>query len=449
MNLHSLYITALLLVQSVLGLEIEATNFGLLQGATGQVAAGLLDYYEGTKYGGTIGMFSWPYYWWHAGAAFGSLLDYWYYMGDTSYVNLTKEALLYQVGDNYDYVPNNQSTTEGNDDQAMWGLTVMAAAERNFSNPESDQPGWLYLSQAVFNTMAYRWDTDTCGGGLRWQIFRWNNGYDYKNTISNGALFHMAARLARYTSNDSYVDWAEKVWDWMYEKQFVNQSNGWWSVYDGASVDNDCKNVSQLQWTYNMGLMMAGSAYLYNYTKNETWLNRTENLVKGSAVFFKNNIMYEAACQPANSCNQDQRCFKAILARCMGLTALMAPSTNSTIMKRIEESALAAAGSCDGGSDGHTCGMNWFNKTYDNNYGLGEEMAALEIMQNLRIWQRPAPYTASTGGSSQGDPAAGVKNLDDNATQPLTILSKDKGGAAIITVIIGASIIGSAIWLVI
>lgn len=451
MKPNSLLIGLGVFAQAIRGLNITqngAINMGLVEGATQQVAAGLLDYYEGTKLGGTIGMFTYPYYWWNAGTAFGSLVDYWFYMQNDTYVALTKQALLYQVGDNMDYVPANQSTTEGNDDQAMWGLTVMAAAERNFSNPNSTEPGWLYLSQAVFNTMASRWDTTACGGGLRWQIFRWNNGYDYKNSVSNGALFHMAGRLARYTSNDSYVEWAEKVWDWMWDVHFINVTNGWWGIYDGADTAHNCSNISHLQWTYNMGLMMAGSAYIYNYTRNETWLTRTEGLVNGSRVFFNNSIAYEAACQPAKSCNNDQRTFKAIFVRCLGLTALMAPSTNSTIMPWLQTSAIAASGSCDGGRDGHTCGLNWFLKTYDNNYGLGEEMAALEVMQNLNIWNRPPPLTASTGGTSAGDGAAGGVNLAGNATQPLNIQSKDKGGAAIITVIAGISIIGSAVWLV-
>ncbi|GMM33881.1 putative mannan endo-1,6-alpha-mannosidase [Saccharomycopsis crataegensis] len=438
------------LTQTISALEIGITNYGLLQGATGQVAAGMLDYYEGTKYGGTIGMFSYPYYWWHAGAAFGALVDYWHLIGDTSYVNLTKTALLYQTGDNWDYIPANQSTTEGNDDQAMWGLAVMGATERNFSNPTSDQPGWLYLSQAVFNTMAVRWDDSTCNGGLRWQIFRWNNGYDYKNAISNGALFHMAARLARYTGNDSYVDWADKVWYWLESVQYINESApGYWAVYDGASALTNCTDVSKLQWTYNMGLIMAGSAYLYNYTLDEIWLTRTINLVNSSKVFFKNDTMYEAACQPAGTCDEDQRTFKAIFARCLGLTARLAPDTNGTIMPWIEASALAAAASCDGGLDGHTCGQNWFLGTYDNKYGLGEEMAALEIMQSLRIWDRPAPYTASTGGTSEGNPAAGLIDMTANETKPLDLHTKDKAGAGIITVVIAATIIGSAIWLII
>lgn len=62
-------------------------------------------------------------------------------------------------------------------------MSAMTAAENNFPNPPSDEPQWLALAQAVFNTQAdpIRHD-NTCNGGLRWQIPLSNNGYDYKNS---------------------------------------------------------------------------------------------------------------------------------------------------------------------------------------------------------------------------------------------------------------------------
>jgi len=112
-------------------------------------------------------------------------------------------------------MPANQTHSEGNDDQCFWGLAAMAAAEMNFPNPPSDQPQWLALAQAVFNEQWARWDSQNCGGGLRWQIFPFNSGYDYKNSISNGCMLHLGARLARYTGNQSYVDYADQIYTWM------------------------------------------------------------------------------------------------------------------------------------------------------------------------------------------------------------------------------------------
>lgn len=57
------------------------------------------------------------YYWWEAGAMWGTLIDYWYITGDTSYNEATSQGLLFQVGPYQDYMPPNQSKQLGNDDQ--------------------------------------------------------------------------------------------------------------------------------------------------------------------------------------------------------------------------------------------------------------------------------------------------------------------------------------------
>lgn len=153
------------LVSTVQGIWLDTNNVTNLKEVSAIFAEGLLDYYDGNEYGGTIGMFTWPYYWWEAGGAWGSLIDYTYYMENDTFVPLIKQALEYQTGDDLNYIPLNQSTTEGNDDQGFWGLAVMAATEKNFSNPDNKDKHWLALTQAVFNTMTARWDHKECHGG--------------------------------------------------------------------------------------------------------------------------------------------------------------------------------------------------------------------------------------------------------------------------------------------
>lgn len=440
-------VVLLSLIGIINGLYLDPDNFTDLQRDTALIVEGLLDYYDGYNKGGTIGMFTWPYYWWEAGAAWGGMIDYVTLMENDTYVPLIKEALLYQTGKDNNYVPLNQSTTEGNDDQGFWGLAVMEATEKNFSNPDDPEKGWLTLTQAVFNTMTARWDEGACGGGLRWQIFQWNSGYDYKNSVSNGCLFNIGARLARYTGNDSYVDWSEKVWDWMFGLGLLTEGD-WWHVYDGANVGDNCSDITKLMWSYNQGLMLSGCAYLYNYTKDEVWLERSLKLLDGAQVFFKDDVMYEAACQPVDNCNQDQRSFKAYFARFLGQTAVMIPETSDLIMRYLRTSAVAAAQSCSGGTDGHTCGLNWTNGTgWDGKYGLGEQLCALEVMVNLRVNDVSPPYTAENGGSSIGNPAAGYGTQEINAS-PLDLSSGDKAGAGIITAIIGVSLVAAGVWLV-
>jgi mannan endo-1,6-alpha-mannosidase len=452
-RLTSLALSLSLLSTTTTALELTPGDKDSVCDAATLVTNGIMDYYEGTRYGGTPGMFQPPYYWWEAGEGLGGMIDTWAWCKNDTYQTIIYDALMHQKGPNNDYVPSNQSTTEGNDDQAFWGLAVMEATERNFTNPPDDEPGWLALSQAVYNTMWSRWDNQACGGGLRWQIFQWNSGYGYKNTISNSCLFTMAARLARYTQNDTYVDTAETVWDWLVSVQFIQDSTNGYSIYDGANIgNNNCTTIHKETWSYNYGLLLAGTAYLYNFTNDEKWLTRFQDVYTGIEDTFVNQstgIIYERMCQQSGNCNNDQRSFKSIFSRCLGQSARLVSSYTDKIMDLINKSAQGAASSCSGGSDGHTCGINWSYGSWDGWYGLGEQISALEIMQNTLVMVVPPPLTNSTGGTSQGDANAGLTQRETTNKNQITVTQKDKAGAGVLTAIVLIIFVGISGWIVI
>jgi mannan endo-1,6-alpha-mannosidase len=348
-------------------------------------------YYNGNQTGGIPGLLPGPYYWWEAGAMFGSLIDYWYYTGDTSYNAVTTEAMLFQVGDKNNYMPSNQSKSLGNDDQAFWGMAAMSAAELKFPNPPADKPQWLALAQAVFNSQALRWDDSTCGGGLRWQIFTFNNGYDYKNTISNGAFFNIAARLAAYTGNQTYVEWAEKSFQWTHDIGLMSDD---YYFYDGSDDKINCTQLNHIQWSYNAGVHLLGAATMWNVTQDDIWRERTLGIWNATHVFFTDQgntgaggqVMFEVACEPNNNCNIDQLSFKAYLSRWMAASTKVAPWLYDEIKPYLMASAAAAALSCSGGDDGTTCGTKWWNNgVWDGAYGVGQQMSALEVIQSNLI----------------------------------------------------------------
>lgn len=431
-------------------MDLDTSSSASICADTALIQEGMLDYYEGTRYGGTVGMFQSPYYWWEAGEAFGGMIENWFLCQNDTYESLISEALLYQAGTSYNYIPDNQTMVEGNDDQGIWGLTVMDAVERNLTDPTGDNiPGWLAMAQAVFNTIWARWDDQHCGGGVRWQIFTWNSGYNYKNTISNACLFQLAARLGRYTGNDTYLDVAEEVFDWLVDVGYVVLKDTA-NVFDGADIGDNCTDITKLEWSYNHGVVLGGAAYMYNATNGtSTWQTRVTQILQGATTyFFRDDIMYEMACQDYKTCNNDQRSFKSIFSRMLGFTSVMAPFTADTIDPLIKASAAAAAQTCNGGTDGHTCGLSWQGGTHDGYYGLGEQMCALEVIQTLLIHDRPAPYKETTGGSSQGNANAGLDSLSTNVLKnELNIKQKDRAGAAVITAIILATLLGGAIWM--
>jgi mannan endo-1,6-alpha-mannosidase len=392
---------------------------------------------------------------WEAGALMGALIDYWYYTGDTTYNDATEQGLLFQTGPDNDYMPPNQTLTEGNDDQGFWGMAVMSAAEYNFQNPPSGKPGWLALAQAVFNTQAARWETQYCGGGLRWQIFRWNNGFDYKNSISQACFFNLAARLALYTGNQSYADWADKTWDWMVYTKFMDSN---YFIYDGAHIEN-CSDIVPYQWTYNAGAFLLGAAAMYNYTNGstrDTWHDRVEGLLNGTRIFFtgnESNIMTEVACEPVNLCDVDQQSFKAYLSRWMAATTKWAPWTFDRIKPLLQASAVAAAAQCTGGQNGRMCGLKWTdNGKWDGTTGVGQQMAAMEVVLGNMITEVTAPLTNQTGGTSTGNAAAG--GSDVGRTDPFdaeqyfgSITTADRVGAVILTVVVLISLLVGLLWI--
>jgi mannan endo-1,6-alpha-mannosidase len=204
------------------------------------------------------------------------MINYWYYTGDTTYNAVTTQALLHQAGDSGDYMPLNQTKTEGNDDQGFWGMAAMTAAETKFPDPPKGKPGWLALAQGVFNTQVPRWDTSTCNGGFRWQIFTFNNGYNYKNSISNGCVFNLAARLALYTGNTTYADWALQTWDWMNAVGLMSPD---YKVVDGTHNTDNCTEKDANTWTYNAGIFLLGGAAMYNYVSTTRLVLRSPLMI--------------------------------------------------------------------------------------------------------------------------------------------------------------------------
>ncbi|KAI1087208.1 glycoside hydrolase family 76 protein [Rostrohypoxylon terebratum] len=440
-----------LLLSSVSAIDVDWTSDSSIKSAASTIAYGLVKYYTGNNTGDVPGNLPDPYYWWEAGAMFGLLVEYWAFTGDTTYNDITLQALEHQVGDDADFMPSNQTKSEGNDDQGFWAMAAMSAAELNFTNPPSDQPQWLALAQAVYNEYVSRWEPDTCGGGMRWQIFTFNNGYNYKNSVSNGCFFNVASRLARYTGNQTYADWAAKIFEWEQGVGFINSN---YNVLDGAgnAGSDNCTAINAAQFTYNAGLFIHGAANMYNYTNgSDIWKERLNGLVNSTAnIFFQDGVMWEPSCEKTSAkCNVDQQSFKGHLVRWMALTTQLASFTYDTIMPLIKSNAKAVAEQCSGpagsdykGPDGTACGFSWLQgSTFDGEYGVGEQMNALNAVIATLVDNAPTPYTSQNGGSSTGNVNAG-SNDDDKIAQPRAITTADKAGAGILTALVLSGLIG-------
>jgi mannan endo-1,6-alpha-mannosidase len=379
-------------------LSLDTNSPSSIRNASATLAFNLMSYYQTNASGTppeTIGTLPKPLYWWEAGAMWGGLVDYWAYTNDSSYNPTITQALLAQVGPDNNYMPPAYFSSLGNDDQAFWALAVLSAVESGFPSPPADQTQWLALAEAVFNTQVPRWETATCGGGLKWQIFESNAGYDYKNTVSNAALFLISARLARYTGNATYIEWASRAWDWM---ERIGLFDEHYNVFDGTDDKINCTQLNHIAWSYNPALLIHGTANLYNYTNGSTlWQTRTSGLLRSTIRNFfhalpnATDILYESACEPVNTCNNDQYSFKAYASRFLAKTAVLAPYTLPAIRTLLTASAGGIAEACSSGPDNATCGQKWYVGGFDGNYGIGQQVSALEGVQGLMAVLPPLP----------------------------------------------------------
>ncbi|KAH3675424.1 hypothetical protein WICMUC_002713 [Wickerhamomyces mucosus] len=380
-----IFLLSFLLV-SISAISLDTSSKESICKASSLIVDNALSYYDGS------GEFSSPYYWWEYGVSFASLLNFQHLCDNGTYESLIYKGILSQTGSNYDFEPESQYGNIGNDDIGTWALTAIQAAEQGFWDPSSEGlPSWAQMAENSFNLLYSRWDDSTCNGGVPWQYNQSRSGNDYKATIANANLFQLTARLARYTNNQTYIDIAEDIYDWISGSGLINPLEYGSEVYDGFYTSDNCTEATKVLWTYNYGVLIGGAAYMFNITEDDEWKDRADSILTGSQILYNDTILYERACEIYSDCNTDQIFFKAIYSRYVYQAAQLIPSFQTRIYELLEPSAIGAAESCSGGSDGITCGINWGYGSWDGDYGLGEQLSALEVIDNLLINQRPSP----------------------------------------------------------
>lgn len=412
--------------------DLDPENEASIRNAAKKYADGLMSLYKGNAPGVAVedvGIWPPPYYWWEGGASWGGMIEYSQFTGDGSYVKSLQQALTANYGPNHDFILSYRKSQTGNDDQAFWALAVMSALEYQFPDPDDAPAAYLDVAISAFENIVGRWDTTSCGGGLKWQIYPENAyGYNYKNSISNGCAFALGARLARYTGEQKYADWAVKIYDWSKQVGLISDA---FEVFDGTDDKSNCAAVAdKTQWTYNNAVYLHGSAFMFDFTNGASiWKDRTAGFLQGATLFFKpddnaTDIMYETACETGvtgRHCNLDQQSFKAYLARFLAKTAVMAPFTKDTVTKYLKASAVGAAKSCSGGANGATCGSKWYTGGWDGTSGVGQQLSALEVTQALLMLKKGTLPGKKSGGSAPKPSASKSSALKPSA--PISVSS--------------------------
>lgn len=378
----------------------------------------------------------------------------------------------------------------------------MTAAEYNLVDKPEE---WVDVVKNVWNSQAARWDTATCDGGLRWQMLSFNQGYDYKNAGSNMNFLLLSARMAKHTGNTTYVDWATKIYEWSNSTGLISSEMGdgppgpgeqtpYYGVYDGFKTGGNCSDINHLMWSPNAAtaayaaavLASVNSTYsedlaaleanpnnatlaeeaaaneidysvpqsksqwqlwywresaiLYNLIYNFAWSsvnasNSEDNEVTG--------ILNERACESVGTCNEDQKAFKAITSSYLWkMSQLDRVNGKALIDGPLIASAKAAAASC---TDEGACGFTWDEGKFDNDTGVGQQLAALEVIISLIGANATAPkgfngYFNENGGTVNGEVcedcsnATGTSGSGPDATGSGAAVSKTGAASTFATV---------------
>ncbi|CAG8283169.1 unnamed protein product [Penicillium salamii] len=438
-----LEITVALLAGSVVGIDLQINEESLKDAAATAAFNTMLNYTSNTT-GHIPGYISEK--WWEGGALFQTMIEYWYMTGDTSNNPAVSQGMYWQRGDN-NYFPANYSAYLGNDDQMAWGLAAMTAAELGYPQ-ETSMPSWLTLAEGVFQAQVRRWDSQSCGGGLHWQIFPYQVGYNIKNAISNGGLFQLSARLARYTQNHTYSDWAEKIWDWSVRVPILDTHR--WTIADSIVINDQCASSSKIQWTSNYGPYLSGAAYMYNVTQGATpkWKSGLDGLLNTTLNNFfpeqyGGNIMVEIACEPRDVCDTNQEYFKGLLASDLASVTILAPYTAPQIRPKLQGSAIGAAKQCTGGADQTLCGQRWYPSPWES-ADLETQLSATSLFtSNLVAFadvQLATQATSSQNRSSAESQAGTTSNTMSSTSSTASTASTDRPN--------GAAAISRSLWVV-
>jgi hypothetical protein len=171
---------------------------------------------------------------------------------------------------------------------------------------------------------------------------------------------------------------------------------------------------------------------MYNYTNgSEIWQDRTSGLLRSTIRNFYSlpnatDVLFEQACEPYNTCNNDQYSFKAYASRYLAKTALLAPYALPAIRTLLTTSARAAAQACSSGADNATCGQKWYVGGFDGNVGIGQQMSALEAVQALLpVLPRETSLGPASANSSSKGAKDGLEDFVPRTAPSVTIAVRD------------------------
>lgn len=183
--------------------------------------------------------------------------------------------------DSYVLSPYGNGGDKFYDDNDWIGLDLMHLYELN------KNPALLKRAEQIFALEEHGWDTNPSHpdpGGVYWTQASWSQD---RNTVSNAPAAELGLYLYQVTGDESYFDWAKKMYDWV--NTYMLAPNGLY--YDHVDLQG---NLNKVEWSYNQGTMIGASVLFYEITGQRSYLTRAENIAKASLNYYEtNNRLYQ------------------------------------------------------------------------------------------------------------------------------------------------------------
>ena len=202
------------------------------------------------------------HYWWQA-HALDVLIDAYELTGDA--------AWLHRASDLYEGLLSRNGGDLHNDyyDDMLWmALAVLRLYEITGQNH------YLTTVQTLWNDIISAWNT-SFDGGIPWR----RTQLDYKNAPSNGPAVLLAARLYQTTGDETSLEWARRIFDWM-QNVLVDPASG--LVWDGINRQGDGLIDKQWMFTYNQGTYSGGALALWKITGESFYLQQARRNVQST-----------------------------------------------------------------------------------------------------------------------------------------------------------------------
>jgi predicted alpha-1,6-mannanase (GH76 family) len=263
--------------------------------------------------------------WWNAANALNAMIDYMRRTGSWLYAGEVANTFAKAVNEAPPPTPGNFIDT-AYDDTQWWALTWLNAYEL------TGEPSYLKMAETIHSYVTGAWTPSQCGGGLVWQTTN-----TYQNAVTNELFLELSARLYLTTHDKSYLEWAQKEWNWFNASGMINSSH---LVNDGLTTT--CENNGQTTWTYNQGVILGGLAALYQATGDKAYLAEAEEIANAAIATLVNadGILTEPC--TGLTCptqNPDQTQFKGVFMR--NLKVLYQVTGNQAYRTFLDRNALS------------------------------------------------------------------------------------------------------------